>query len=337
MNVAWLTVATPLGIVVLAACGAGAPRDPLPPLSVASASAPAASLASSASSAALLPPPPPSSVIVLVSAGGEKKCVELARTKAEGAPTTLTLTAGTSCRPATLALVLEKSGDAEVLRSAQLHVAPVHLPNAMGRGGGITESCAVTDPTLATYASNEACETARAGAAPPSLADGCAQGLLDRAYAQDPRLARADDAALLRAMQESGNLFVITGKSRQCMRWTFERGKVDAFHGGLVRRFAQRKGKEQVVWSRSYAYDPSCKALGLSGYGVTVSSAAGGHGHGSSDRCSVIGVLERASSDAIDVGDRTLFLTEGACKAAARAPAPKKGAASPYVADDEGC
>lgn len=99
---------------------------------------------------------------------------------------------------------------------------------------------------------------------------------------------------------------------------------------------------------RNYAYDPACKAFGLFDYFAAVSVVRGDHpgdvvGGGQQrarvDACKVTGLLERANADAVDVGDRTLFLTEAACKAAARAPAahPAKGAASPYVADDEGC
>jgi hypothetical protein len=346
MKVARLAMVIPFGL--LAACAGGAvdaprPREPLPIPSATSAvdaSIPLPALSSAVATVA------PNSVVLLVTANNQRKCVELVRSPATEAtsPVTLShrsasLTAGTACRPATLSLALEKDGDAELLSSAQLRVTPVRLPGAMGRPAEVTEMCPAVERTLRPYPSAEACEAARVGEGAPSVSDRCVQGFVDRAFAPDPRLDRLHDAALVRAMRESGNLFVITGKVRQCLAWTFHHGSTDDFHGHLQRRFTRKQGKEDVTWGRSYAYDPTCKAFGLSGYSVAVSTKAGGNGSATSDTCKVTGLLERANADAIDVGDRTLFLTEAACTAAARAPAsrPTKGAASPYVADDEGC
>ncbi len=349
MKVARLAMVIPFG--VLAACAGGvvdapAPREPLPiPAATSASSAPSSGSAS-----------PPGTVVLLVSANGENKCIELRRSPATGVASKVTggvsLTMGAACRPTTLTLTLEKNDDAELLRSAQLRrMAAVHLPGERNRPAEVTESCVVKDSAFRPYASNEACEAARAVSAAASFADGCALRLLDRAFAPDPsdaRLVRADDAALTRAMKENGNLFVVTGKARECVAWAFEHGSGDAFHGSLVRRFTRKHGKEEVSLRRNYAYDPACKALGLFDYFATVSVVrgdrpgdlvGGGQQRAQVDVCKVTGVLERANADAIDVGDHTLFLTEAACNAAARASAahPAKGAASPYVADDEGC
>ncbi|NOU31271.1 MAG: hypothetical protein HOO96_25520 [Polyangiaceae bacterium] len=333
----------PFGL--LAACAGGAvdaprPREPLPIPPPTATSATAIDRSS------------PTSVVLLVSANGENKCVELLRSPATDVTSKVTLATGSACRPATLTLSLEKKDDAELLRSVQLRrVTAAYLPGERGRPGEIAETCTVVDPTLRPYPSLEVCETARAGAPSLSVGDSCVQRTVDRAFAPDqtePRLARLDEAALMRAMKENGNLFVITGKARQCATWTFEHGSTDAFHGSLVRRFTRKQGKEDVRLRRSYAYDPACKAFGFFDYFATMSVVRGGRpgdvvGGGQQraqvDACKVTGLLERANDDAIDVGDRTLFLTEAACKAAARAPAARsvKGAASPYVADDEDC